>query len=155
MDATLDHTVGFRYRPHGQHLSVGRPGIVYAYRSNRDEAYPVWAESSIVLDNKYSSLESISQETWNKEIGWGLESWALHERHPLAPLPGWSHRTAMIRQRHNRLIREIELLGPSGVNWFISNHKSIYNHPYRNLVKGYMGVTPVQCGGGGGQIIYR
>ena len=162
---TLVGTHKFNYLPNGQHLSVPRPGIVYEAKTEKRAVIgnkmiiinnaPEWAHPDSpppFPDERYTTLEAMSRETWEKEIGWGLESYALMET--------WGSRnyrpdSALMRTRRkqlrDRVHREIELLGPTGVKWFISDHKSLAKHPYRNLVKGYMGVTPAQCGGGGGK----
>tara|TARA_B100000902_G_scaffold399425_1_gene470200 strand:- start:458 stop:961 length:504 start_codon:yes stop_codon:yes gene_type:complete len=165
---TLVGTHKFNYLSNGQHLSVPRPGIIFDGLDNKHEKREVIGNKMIIINNapewadplspppfpdeRYTTLEAMSRETWKKEIGWGLEGYALMDT--------WGTRnyrpdSALMRTRRkqlrDRLHREIELLGPTGMKWFISDHKSLAKYPYRNLVKGYMGVTPERCGGGGGK----
>ena len=162
---TLVDTHKFKYLPHGQHLSVPRPGIIYEAKTETRQVIgdkmvithnaPEWANPDLfppILDSRYATLEAISRETWEKEIGWGLESYALMETwNTRSEFQSLALMRARRRQLRDRVHREIELLGPIGVKWFISDHKSIAKHPYRNLVKAYMGVTPSHGGGGGGK----
>ncbi len=90
--------------------------------------------------------EALADATWDHAIEEGLPKNSLHDWYPRRDEWKWTDARA-------RVLREIDLLGPAGVTDLIEDHKSVYDHPYNQLVKGagpMAGEAPIMCGGGGG-----
>ena len=106
---------------------------------------PAWA-GDVPADDASLSLEALSGMTWAHAIQEGLP---VNLRTDYGPMGAHGRRCALAR-----VLREIDLLGPEDVMGTLSYHRSIYKHPYKQLVKGCgekAGASrPTEGGGGGG-----
>jgi len=109
---------------------------------------PEWI-GDVEIDESVSSLVAIAKTTWSYAIEEGLPT----ENVEVYGVDHWASGLWRWRYAWMRVLREIDLYGPVGVKNIVENHRSIFKHPYKQLVKGCgecAGALPSCYGGGGG-----